>query len=139
MTEPGDAVVTGLANDLAAAIKGTPVRITAAGGTASEAAEYWRTVLQSAGLVVLGAREGESAKSARIHLHDEAVAPTSYSATGLAPGEVSSDLVGEVIGQGESAADRYASLIAVADALADALVDMLAGDGARVGDSTAGA
>ena len=48
---------------------------------------------------------------------------TSYSATGLAIKELSSDLVGEVIGQGESATDRYSSLIAVADALAAALSD----------------
>ena len=123
MTESGDTVVVELARDLAGGLRGRQVRITASGEMAQEAAAYWRQMLSSSGLAVLGLVEDELEGSARIHLHDEARSATSYSATGLALEELSRDLVGEVIGLGESAADRYSSLIAVADAVVNELAE----------------
>lgn len=124
MIEATDNVVVELARDLARGIGDRSLRITASGETAREAAEYWRTVLTRGGLVVLDMSEAESGRSARIHLHDEVRAATSYSPTGLAVADLSRDLVGEVIGQGKSTADRYSSLVAVADALAAVLADV---------------
>ena len=126
MTEPDATAVPALARDLAEGIGDRALRITASGEAAREAAGYWRKVLAPTGLVVLGPEEPDSAGSARIHLHDEVGASTSYSATGLALEDLSPDLVGEVVGRGATAADRYSSLIAVGDALADAVVDVLA-------------
>jgi hypothetical protein len=123
MIEPGDTVVQNLAGDLAGGLLDKPVRITASGATAAEAAGYWRQVLAAAGLMVLGSDEPESGESARIHLHEGPGAATSYSATGLALEEMSNDLVGEVVGLGESAADRLSTLIAVADAVANVLAE----------------
>ncbi len=126
MIEAGDAVVAELAQDLAEGIRGRRVRITASGDIGRQAADHWRAVLRAAGVVVLGPQAVESEGSARIHLHDEPAAGTSYSATGLALEELSRDLVGEVVGQGDTAADRYDLLIAVADALAGALGEAFA-------------
>jgi hypothetical protein len=126
MIEADATAVPVLARDLAEGIGGRALRITASGDVAREAAGYWRKVLAPTGLVVLGPGEPDSAESARIHLHGEVGAPTSYSATGLALEELSHDLVGEVVGRGATAADRYSSLIAVGDAVADAVVDLLA-------------
>ena len=126
MIEPDAAAVPALARDLAEGIGGRALRITASGDVAREAVGYWRQVLAPTGLVVLAPGEPDSVESARIHLHDEVGAPTSYSATGLALEDMSPDLVGEVVGRGDTAADRYSSLIAVGDAVADAVVDLLA-------------
>lgn len=123
MIEAADPVVVALASDLADGVRSKPVRITASSETARRAADYWRTVLAQAGMVILRPDEPESDRSARIHLHDQIGGDTSYSPTGLAPTDLSHDLVGEVIGQGDSDADRYSSLVAVADALAGATVD----------------
>ncbi len=123
MIEPGDTVVQNLAGDLADGLVDKPVRVTASGEIATEAAEYWRKVLAASGLIVLEPDEPESVESARIHLHEGPVAATSYSATGLAPEDLSHDMVGEVVGLGETAADRLSSLIVVADSVADVLAE----------------
>jgi len=123
MIEPGDSVVVELAEDLAGGVRNKPIRITASDEIGHEAAEYWRRMLASSGVIVLGALEGEREGCARIHLHDRARTATTYSATGLTAAELSRDLVGEVIGRGDSAGDRYSWLTAVADALIDALTD----------------
>ena len=123
MVEPGDTVVQNLAGDLAGGLRKKRVRITASGETASEAAGHWRTVLAAAGVSVLEPDAPQTEESARIHLHEGAAAATSYSATGLALEDLSHDLVGEVVGLGETAADRLSSLIAVADAVANALAE----------------
>lgn len=123
MIESGDTVVQNLAGDLAGGLRDKPVRITASGATALEAASHWRKVLAASGLLVLGPEAPESGESARIHLHERAAAATIYSATGLAPEDLSHDLVGEVVGLGETPADRLSSLIAVADAVANVLAE----------------
>ena len=123
MIEPDDTVVQNLAGDLAGGLLGKPVRITASGETATEAADYWRKVLAACGLTVLGPGQRESEESARIHLHEGPAAATSYSATGLAPADMSQDMVGEVVGLGETAADRLSSLITVADAVANVIAE----------------
>jgi len=123
MIESGDPIVQNLAGDLAGGLLDKPVRITASGATATEAAGYWRRVLAASGLIVLGSDEPESGGSARIHLHEGPGAATSYSATGLGPEDLSHDLVGEVVGLGETAADRLSTLIAVADAVANVLAE----------------
>lgn len=112
LTAPAGSVAAALAADLAAGLDGRALMITATGEAATLAQDHWQTTLAARGLdVVAVAAPGV----ARIHLHDDPGSAHGYAGSGDAV------LVGEVIGQGTSAAARYASLAAVADALGTAL------------------
>jgi len=109
-------VAAALGRDLAEGIKGRPIRLTATGEVGRLAAEYWVAAIRAAGAATDETNEEPCVDVARIHLHDEAGVPLGYS-----PADPSTELVGEVIGQGTSAAARYKSLVIVAEAFVSAL------------------
>jgi hypothetical protein len=81
------------------------------------AASHWVAVLGAAGLAAsAGGDPGSAPLSVRIHLHGHNPGRAGYA--GFAADESAGALVGEVIGQGNSAAARFCSLAAVGDALA---------------------
>lgn len=114
-----DSVVESLAADLAEAIAGCTIAITAVDDVALEAAHHWRAALLAAGATVAHANRPDGA-TARIHLHGWLGSP--YASEVVAGEKALGELVGEVIGQGRSKAARYSSLVSVADSVADALV-----------------
>ena len=106
-----------LAADLAAGIRARPLLITAADELAAHAAGYWLDTLRRSGVAAHFASEDLPAGDlARIHLHGSTIAAADY--PGAVIDEAGGDLVGEVIGQGSSAAARYRTLAAAGDALA---------------------
>lgn len=104
-------VAAALGRDLAEGVKGRDILLTATGEASRLAAEYWVAAIRAAGAVAYETNGGLGVDVARIHLHDEVGTPLGYS-----PGDPSTELVGEVIGQGTSAAARYKSLVVVAEA-----------------------
>lgn len=116
----GESVAAALARDLAAGIGARPVRITFDDLVGAAAASYWVSVLSAAGIeAATGEHPPLAAPPARIHLHGHSAARAGYA--GHAADESAGLLVGEVIGQGHSAAARFCSLAAVGDALAAGL------------------
>jgi hypothetical protein len=114
-SSPSVAGVLGL--DLADAFRGRALAITAGEPIANAAAEYWTAVLTATGVDVV--TEGHAA--VRIHLSAETAPTRSYPVAVTADKNTGPRLVGEVFGQGVSAAARYLSLVAVGDAVAEAL------------------
>ncbi|MCP3976153.1 MAG: hypothetical protein GY720_16855 [bacterium] len=111
---PGS-VAAALAADIADGIGDRDLVLTATGAVGRLAAQYWEASLGSAGVGIHNLHDSPTAGAAWVHLHGEGAA-------NLVVGDLSDgDLVGEVIGQGTSAAARYSSLTIVADALAAAM------------------
>ena len=116
----GESVAAALARDLATGIGRLPVRITFDDTVGAAAASYWVSVLTAAGIeAAIGENSPFATPPARIHLHGHRAGRAGYA--GLAADESAGLLVGEVMGQGHSAAARFCSLAAVGDALATGL------------------
>jgi hypothetical protein len=117
ITSGQPSVIGELVADLAAGIRSRPLLVTAADDLAGQAVNYWLAALRQAGIEARGlADPGPAAGIARIHLHGSTIAAADYA--GAVSDDAGGDLVGEVIGQGVSAAARYQTLAISGDALA---------------------
>jgi hypothetical protein len=122
----GSSVAASLAEDLADAVRGREIAISASGDIGRIAAGYWARTLGAAGAVIAKAPGDGRGTPALIHLHGGVTGAVGYSPTGRPQAGTddaarAGELVGEVIAQGVSAAARYVSLATVADALAAVL------------------
>jgi len=106
-----------LVDDLVAGMRGRPVAVTADDDLAELAAAQWRDRLTAREIAVLAPDGALGDDAARVHLHGGSRAAAQY--CGAPHDNLGGDLVGEIFGQGESAAARYRSLVAVGDALAE--------------------
>ena len=121
ITAGDPSLVSELVADLATGVRSRPLLITAADELAGQAADHWLRVLAAAGIEAHRTAAGQPpAGLARVHLHGSNITAEDY--PGAVIDAAGGELVGEVIGQGHSAAARYLTLAVFAEALAGELL-----------------